>query len=60
MYIPHIEQVEPLKVECQHFIDCIKTGARSESCGIEGMKVIRILEAASKSLSDGGAEVDVV
>ncbi|MHC4882348.1 MAG: Gfo/Idh/MocA family protein [Planctomycetota bacterium] len=60
MYIPHIKQVEPLKVECQHFLDCIKTGAKSESCGLEGTKVIRVLEAASKSLSDGGGEVDIL
>lgn len=60
MYIPHLKQVEPLKVECQHFLDCIKTGAQSESCGLEGTKVIRVLEAASKSLSDGGGEVDVL
>jgi hypothetical protein len=60
MHVPHIKQVEPLKVECQHFIDCIKTGSKSESCGIEGTKVIQILEAASKSLSDGGGEVAVI
>jgi predicted dehydrogenase len=60
MNVPYIKQVEPLKVECQHFIDCIKTGSKSESCGIEGTKVIQILEAASKSLSDGGGEVAVI
>lgn len=60
LHVPHIKQVEPLKMECQHFIDCMKTGAKSESCGIEGMKVIRVLEAASKSLMDGGGEVDVI
>jgi predicted dehydrogenase len=60
MRIPHLKQVEPLKVECQHFINCIKTGAKSESCGVEGTKVIRILEAASKSLSNGGGEVAVI
>lgn len=60
MYIPYIKQVEPLKVECQHFLDCIKTGAKPESCGIEGTKVIRILEAASMSLSNGGGEVAVL
>lgn len=60
MHVPHIKQVEPLKVECQHFIDCIKTGGKSESCGCEGTKVIRILETASKSLSDSGGEVDVM
>jgi predicted dehydrogenase len=60
IHVPYIKQVEPLKVECQHFIDCIKTGSKSESCGIEGTKVIQILEAASKSLSNGGGEVSVI
>lgn len=59
MYIPHLKQVEPLRVECQHFLDCIKTGAKPESCGVEGTKVIRILEAATRSLSNGGGEVAV-
>jgi predicted dehydrogenase len=57
MYSPYVKQVEPLKVECQHFLDCIKTGAKSNSSGVEGLKVVQILEAASKSLKNGGGRV---
>jgi predicted dehydrogenase len=55
MYAPYIKQYEPLKVECQHFIDCIATGQTPITNGIEGLKVIQILEAASKSLRNGGS-----
>jgi predicted dehydrogenase len=59
MYSPYLKQYEPLKLECQHFLDCIKTGKESESCGVEGLKVVEILEAASESLKLGGAKVDI-
>lgn len=59
MYCPYIKLVEPLRVECQHFLDCIKTGAKPESSGIEGLKVIQVLEAASKSLKNGGGRVTI-
>jgi predicted dehydrogenase len=57
MYCPYIKLVEPLKVECQHFMDCIKTGVQSESSGTDGLEVVRILEAASASLKIGGGQV---
>jgi predicted dehydrogenase len=57
MYAPYIKQYEPLKRECQHFLDCINTGEKSESCGLEALKVVQVLEAAAKSLSDGGSQV---
>ncbi len=59
MYSPYLNQVEPLKVECQHFIDCIKSGSKSNSCGKEGMKVVQVLEASSKSLLNGGGKVKI-
>ncbi len=59
MKAPYIRQVEPLKVECQHFLDCIETGQRSDSCGEEGLRVVQILEASSESLRKGGARVDI-
>lgn len=59
MYSPYVSQVEPLKVECQHFLDCIKSGSKSDSCGKEGLKVVQILEASSKSLSNGGGKVKI-
>jgi len=57
MCAPYLKQLEPLKMECQHFIDCIKTGDTPESCGREGMKVVQILEASSESLKNGGKNV---
>ena len=59
MYSPYVKQYEPLKKECQDFLDCIKTGEKPESGGIEGLKVVEILEAASESLKREGAKVDL-
>jgi len=56
-YIPHIQQEEPLKVECQHFLDCIEKGSQPLTSGREGLHLVRILEAASASLKDRGAPV---
>ncbi len=59
MYSPYLNQVEPLKVECQHFLDCIKSGLKPDSCGKDGLKVVQILEASSKSLLNGGGKVKI-
>jgi predicted dehydrogenase len=56
-YIPHIEQGEPLKTECQHFLDCIEHGSKPLSGGREGLELVRILEASSESLKEHGAPV---
>lgn len=57
MYAPYIKQYEPLKRECQHFLDCIRTGEKPESCGLEALKVVQILEAADQSLKTSGGKV---
>lgn len=59
MHAPYIKQTEPLRVECQQFVDCIQNGGKSDSCGIAGMKVVRILEAATESLKKQGALVEL-
>jgi predicted dehydrogenase len=59
MYAPYIKQVEPLRVECQHFVDCIRAGKRPESNGLDGLRVIQILEASSHSLKNGGGRVEI-
>jgi predicted dehydrogenase len=59
MYAPYLKQEEPLKLECQHFIDCIHTGTRPETSGIDGKRVVQILEAASQSLKKGGARIEL-
>jgi predicted dehydrogenase len=52
--IPFISSAEPLKLECSHFIECIKEGTKPRSDGWSGLKVTSILEAADKSLANGG------
>lgn len=59
MIAPYIKQTEPLKVETQHFLDCIQTGKTPESSGMDGLRVIQILEASSRSLKNGGAKVEI-
>ena len=56
-YIPHIQQEEPLKAECQHFLDCIENGVTPLTSGHRGLELVRILEAASASLKGHGAPV---
>jgi predicted dehydrogenase len=59
MYSPYLKQFEPLKEECQHFLDCIETKCKSISGGLEGLKVVQILSAASESLKQKGAAVPI-
>ena len=55
MYVPYVKQEEPLKTECQHFLDCIKNGTPPLTDGKQGLELVRILEASTKSLEKGGA-----
>jgi predicted dehydrogenase len=55
---PYIKQEEPLKTQCQHFLDCIRDGTRPLTDGEDGLELIRILEAASISLKCGGGPVE--
>jgi predicted dehydrogenase len=52
--IPHVPFTEPLGTQCEHFLDCIRTGQRPQSDGRVGLKVVRLLEAADLSLQNGG------
>ncbi len=59
MHAPYVRQEEPLKVECQHFLDCIRHGTTPLTSGKRGLELVRILEASSASLKTGGASVDL-
>ncbi len=52
--IPHVHPAEPLKLECQHFVDCVQSGDTPVSDGRDGMRVVRVLEAAQRSLMADG------
>lgn len=57
MHVPYIRQEEPLRSECQHFLDCVKEGISPLTDGKRGLELVRILEASSQSLKQGGAPV---
>ncbi len=58
-YVPYIKQDEPLKLECQHFLDCIREKCAPIANGRLGLEVVRILAAASESLRQQGAAVSL-
>lgn len=58
-YVPYIKQDEPLKLECQHFLDCIRGEATPITGGNAGLDVVRILEASSQSLKQQGQAVSL-
>jgi len=59
MQAPYLKQYEPLRLECQTFLDCTRNGGVSESDASEGLKVVQILEAADESLRTGGGRVEI-
>jgi len=59
VHVPYLKQEEPLKTECQHFLDCINRGTTPLTDGKQGLELVRILEASSKSLKRGGASVSL-
>jgi predicted dehydrogenase len=59
MHSPYIKMTEPLKVECEHFIDCIKTRREPLTAGQQGLQVVQILEAAKLSLQQGGTAIEI-
>ena len=59
IHSPRLEDYEPLKKQSQHFIDCIENGLTPRSDGYSGLRVVSILEAASKSLKKNGQAVSV-
>jgi len=57
MWAPKVEQTEALKAECQYFIDCVKDGKEPFNDGYAGLKVVKMLEAADKSVKAKGRMV---
>lgn len=57
MYAPKVDHTEALKVACQHFIDCIQNSRRPITDAKAGLRVVRILEAAQRSINNRNQEV---
>lgn len=55
--LPHVDLVEPLKVQVEHFLDCVRTRETPLTGPAEGARMVEVLEAAGRSLrNDGGRE----
>ena len=49
---PRVGNDEPLRVECRHFVECIRDGVAPRSDGESGLRVVRVLEALQRSLDE--------
>jgi predicted dehydrogenase len=52
--IPHLSHMEPLRIECNHFLDSIRNKTQPLSNGESGLRVVKVLEAAERSLTNHG------
>ena len=57
--IPYVKGPEPLRVECEHFLECIRDGKTPRSDGHDGLRVVKVLDAGSRSLAGGGSPVEI-
>ncbi len=57
--IPKLPTQEPLRAECEHFVECVLSGESPRSDGRNGLAVVRMLEAAMTSLKNRGTAVDL-
>ena len=57
--IPYVKTGEPLRIECLHFIDCVENRKQPRSDGHDGIRVIKVLDAAQRSLKNNGVPVAI-
>jgi predicted dehydrogenase len=57
MWAPQVEQVEALRLELNYFLECVSNGHNPSNDGAAGLRVVKMLEAATKSLQQRGALV---
>jgi predicted dehydrogenase len=50
VWSPRISNREPLRIECEHFVECIREGRAPRSDGASGLRVVRVLEALQERL----------
>lgn len=54
MWAPHLEQVEALRQELEYFVECVSASKKAVNDGCAGLRVVKLLEAATQSLSKRG------
>jgi predicted dehydrogenase len=50
IFSPRIPNLEPLRIECEHFVQCVRRGEQPRSDGASGLRVVRVLEELQRSL----------
>jgi predicted dehydrogenase len=59
IWSPRVSNEEPLRIECRHFVDCIREGLEPRTGGSSGMRVVRVLEALQRSLEESSRAAPV-
>ncbi|MFC1477680.1 Gfo/Idh/MocA family protein [candidate division KSB1 bacterium] len=59
LYVPHLPMREPLKLECEHFLDCVLTGETPLTDAKNGYAVVAVLNAGEESMNKSGAPVEI-
>lgn len=57
--VPYIKVGEPLQIECRHFLECVRTRKQPLSDGYDGLRVVKVLDAAQRSLAANGVPVKI-
>ena len=52
VWSPRVPNDEPLRIECRHFLDCVREGTEPRSGGESGLRVVRVLEELQRSLDE--------
>jgi predicted dehydrogenase len=56
VWSPRVDNTEPLRAECEHFVACVRDGTTPVSDGESGLRVVRVLEALQDSLRESARE----
>jgi len=59
MWAPRLDSIEGLRAEVMHFIDCVENKARPLTDGAAGLRIVRLLEAAERSLKERGQLIEI-
>ena len=59
MWSPKLDETEALKAKTAEFVRCIVEGAKPDNDGEAGLRIVKILEAASESFAKRGQPVEI-
>jgi len=57
VHCPHIDEHEPLQTMVTHFAECVRDGKRPLTDGEAGLRIVRILDAAQRSIKAQGGRI---